>query len=150
MVRESLPGAGEPDLLRHALQLQRPVGHVHRQRLHSPSSSTSPCARRTAAVATHLPQCARASTMSRRNARGSVDAYGSHRQNAFFVRLSPATSSKFHPLKKYSLSFTVHSKRLRPLYLLSLQQFPLKSALYSYSINRLYILHCLRIILFGL
>jgi hypothetical protein len=38
------------------------------------------------------------------------------------LRLSPATSPKFHPLKEYSLSFTAHSKFFCPLYLLNLQQ----------------------------
>jgi hypothetical protein len=43
------------------------------------------------------------------------------------LRLSPAASPKFHPLKEYSLSFTEHSKRFCPLYILSLQQRPLNS-----------------------
>lgn len=38
------------------------------------------------------------------------------------IRLSPATSSKFHPLNKYSSSFTVHSKKFYHLYLYHLQQ----------------------------
>jgi hypothetical protein len=46
------------------------------------------------------------------------------------LRLSPATSSKFHPLKEYFLSFTAHSKRFRPLYFLHLQQHPLNFVLY--------------------
>jgi hypothetical protein len=37
------------------------------------------------------------------------------------VRLSPATFSKFHPLKEYSMSFTVLSKIFHPLYLHHLQ-----------------------------
>ena len=45
------------------------------------------------------------------------------------LRLSPTTSPKFHPLKEYSLSFTVHSKIFYPLYLLSLQQHILNSIL---------------------
>jgi hypothetical protein len=42
-------------------------------------------------------------------------------------RLSPAASPKFRPLKEYSLSFTEHSKRFCPLYILRLQQRPLNS-----------------------
>jgi hypothetical protein len=49
-------------------------------------------------------------------------------------RLSPATSSKFDPLKKYSLSFTALSKRFCTLYLLHLQQYPLNSILYINSV----------------
>jgi hypothetical protein len=41
------------------------------------------------------------------------------------IRLSPATSSKFHPLKKYSLSFTAYYKKVRSLYFQRLQQSPL-------------------------
>jgi hypothetical protein len=52
------------------------------------------------------------------------------------IRLSPATSPKFHPLKEYSLSFTAHSKRLHPLYILLLQQHPLNLVLYIYSVTR--------------
>jgi hypothetical protein len=47
------------------------------------------------------------------------------------VRLSPATFSKFHPLKEYSMFFTVLSKIFRPLYLHRLQQRTLKSILYN-------------------
>jgi hypothetical protein len=43
------------------------------------------------------------------------------------LRLSPTASPKFRPLKKYSLSFTEHSKRFCPLYILRLQQRPLNS-----------------------
>jgi hypothetical protein len=39
-------------------------------------------------------------------------------------------SSKFDPLKEYSLSFTALSKRFRTLYLLHLQQYLLNSILY--------------------
>jgi hypothetical protein len=56
------------------------------------------------------------------------------------LRLSPATSSKFRPLKKYSLSFTEHSKRFHPLYFLHLQQRPLNSILYISKINLEYFL----------
>jgi hypothetical protein len=49
--------------------------------------------------------------------------------DAASLRLSPATSPKFYPLKEYSLSFTAHFKRFYPLYLLSLQQHPLNSIL---------------------
>jgi hypothetical protein len=49
------------------------------------------------------------------------------------LRLSPATYSKFHPLKEYSLSFTTHSKRFHPLYLRHLQQRPLNFILYISS-----------------
>jgi hypothetical protein len=42
------------------------------------------------------------------------------------VRPSPAAPPKFHPLKEYSMSFTPHSKRFYSLYILSLQQRPLK------------------------
>jgi hypothetical protein len=52
------------------------------------------------------------------------------------LRLSPATSPKFDPLKEYSLSFTALSKRLCTLYLLHLQQYPLNSILYYYSSPR--------------
>jgi hypothetical protein len=55
-------------------------------------------------------------------------------------RLSPVTSSKFRPLKEYSLSFTASSKKIRPLYLIHLQQHPLKPVLYIYSVNRIHIL----------
>jgi hypothetical protein len=44
-------------------------------------------------------------------------------------------SSKFHHLNEYSMSFTAHSKILRSLYFLGLQQYPIKSVLCSYSIN---------------
>lgn len=56
------------------------------------------------------------------------------------VRLFSATSSKFHPLKKYSLSFTASSKKFCPLYLLHLRQHPLKPVLYIYSFNIIHIL----------
>jgi hypothetical protein len=56
------------------------------------------------------------------------------------MRLSPATSPKFYPLKEYSLSFTEPSKKFRPLYLRQLQQRPLNSVLYIYSDNRIHIL----------
>jgi hypothetical protein len=46
------------------------------------------------------------------------------------LRLSPATSSKFHPLKEYYLSFTDYFKRFRTLYFYSLQQRPLYLILY--------------------
>ena len=46
------------------------------------------------------------------------------------LRLSPATSSKFYPLKEYSLSFTELSKIFHPLYLDFLQQRPLNFILY--------------------
>ena len=46
---------------------------------------------------------------------------------AQLLRLSPAASPKFRPLKEYSLSFTEHSKRFCPLYILRLQQRPLNS-----------------------
>jgi hypothetical protein len=49
---------------------------------------------------------------------------------SYRVRLSPATSSKFHPLKEYSLSFTAHSKRFFSLYLHHLQQRSLNFILY--------------------
>jgi hypothetical protein len=51
-------------------------------------------------------------------------------------------SSKFYPLKEYSLSFTVLSKRFRSLYLHRLQQYSLNFVLYIlfsiffYQINR--------------
>jgi hypothetical protein len=51
------------------------------------------------------------------------------------LRLSPATSPKFHSLKEYSLSFTELSKRFGSLYFLHLQQRPLKSILYISSSN---------------
>jgi hypothetical protein len=57
------------------------------------------------------------------------------------MRLSPATSSKFHPLKKYFVSFTTLSKIFRPLYLFLLQQRPLNFILYINSVTRLYFLH---------
>jgi hypothetical protein len=38
------------------------------------------------------------------------------------LRLSLATSSKFHPLKEYSLSFIAYSKKVCSLYLQRLQQ----------------------------
>jgi hypothetical protein len=47
-----------------------------------------------------------------------------------WLRLSPATSPKFYPLKEYSLSFTALSKRFCTLYLLHLRQYPLNSILY--------------------
>jgi hypothetical protein len=50
------------------------------------------------------------------------------------LRLSPATSPKFDPLKEYFLSFTTLSKRLCTLYLLHLQQYPLNSILYINSV----------------
>jgi hypothetical protein len=56
------------------------------------------------------------------------------------IRPSPATSRKFRHLKEYSLSFTASSKKIRPLYILRLQQRPLKSILYIYSVNRIYYL----------
>jgi hypothetical protein len=56
------------------------------------------------------------------------------------LRLSPATSPKFRPLKEYSLSFTEHSKRFHPLYFLHLQQRPLNSILYISKINLEYFL----------
>jgi hypothetical protein len=54
-------------------------------------------------------------------------------QPLHLIRLSPATSSKIHPLKEYSLSFTEHFKRFHPLYLHQLQQRPLKFILYISS-----------------
>jgi hypothetical protein len=54
------------------------------------------------------------------------------------LRLSPATSSKFHPLKEYSLSFTELSKRFYPLNLLHLQQRSLNLVLYIYSNNKIH------------
>jgi hypothetical protein len=57
------------------------------------------------------------------------------------LRLSPAAFSKFHPLKKYFVSFTTHSTRFYHLYLLSLQQRPLNSVLYIYSVNRIHKYH---------
>jgi hypothetical protein len=57
------------------------------------------------------------------------------------VRLSPATSPKFHPLKEYSLSFTALSKRFCTLYLLHLQQYPLNFILYINSATRFDILY---------
>jgi hypothetical protein len=53
--------------------------------------------------------------------------------SSFILRLSPATSPKFHPLKEYSLSFTAHSKKFHPLYLLHLQQRSLNFVLYISS-----------------
>jgi hypothetical protein len=50
-----------------------------------------------------------------------------HIKAVIIVRLSPAASPKFRPLKEYSLPFTEHSKRFCPLYILSLQQRPLNS-----------------------
>jgi hypothetical protein len=51
------------------------------------------------------------------------------------LRLSSATSSKFHPLKEYFLSFTSHSKNFRTLCLHHLQQRSLNFMLYiSFSI----------------
>lgn len=38
------------------------------------------------------------------------------------------------------MSFTASSKKIRPLYLLHLQQHPLKSVLYIYNVNRIHIL----------
>jgi hypothetical protein len=55
------------------------------------------------------------------------------------LRLPPATSPKFRPLKEYYLSFTASSKKFRPLYL-HLQQHPLKHVFYIYSVNRIHIL----------
>jgi hypothetical protein len=48
----------------------------------------------------------------------------------------PTMSSKFRPLKEYFMSFTTPYKRFRPLYLFLLQQRPLNSILYIYSVNR--------------
>jgi hypothetical protein len=62
--------------------------------------------------------------------------FGTSRRH--YVRLSPAAFSKFHPLKEYSVSFTVHSKRLFPLYHLVLQQRPLNSILYRNNITHSY------------
>jgi hypothetical protein len=56
------------------------------------------------------------------------------------LRLPTATSPKFRPLKEYSLSFTASSKKFRPLYLLHLQQHPLKQVFYIYSVNIIHIL----------
>jgi hypothetical protein len=50
------------------------------------------------------------------------------------IRLSPATSPKFRPLKEYSLSFTTLSKRFCSLYFLHLQQCPLNFILYINSV----------------
>jgi hypothetical protein len=63
------------------------------------------------------------------------------RQSLPELRLSPATSSKFHPLKEYSLSFTELSKRFYPLNLLHLQQRSLNLVLYVYSNNKIHKLH---------
>lgn len=49
-------------------------------------------------------------------------ATDAHIASPFLPRLSLATSSKFYPLKKYSQSFTVFSKRFHSLYLHRLQQ----------------------------
>jgi hypothetical protein len=57
------------------------------------------------------------------------------------IRLSPAISPKFHPLKEYSSYFTAHSKRFRPLYFHRFQQRPLNSVLYIYSVTRFYYFH---------
>jgi hypothetical protein len=46
------------------------------------------------------------------------------------LRLSPAMSSKFRPLKEYFLSFTAHYIYFRSLYLHYLQQRSLNSILY--------------------
>jgi hypothetical protein len=62
----------------------------------------------------------------------------SHGLFPLILRLSLATSPKFHPLKEYFMSFTTHSKRFRPLYLFRLQQRPLNMILYIYSINRIH------------
>jgi hypothetical protein len=51
------------------------------------------------------------------------------------LRPSPATSPKFHLLKKYSMSFTTLSKRFCTLYLLHLQQYPLNFILYINSVT---------------
>jgi hypothetical protein len=51
------------------------------------------------------------------------------------IRLSTTMSSKFRPLKEYSMSFTTPSKRFRPLHLFHLQHRPLNSILYIYSVN---------------
>jgi hypothetical protein len=51
---------------------------------------------------------------------------------------------KFHPLKKYSLSFITHSKRFHPLYILLLQQYTLNSDLYINSDTRFCILYFFR------
>jgi hypothetical protein len=64
------------------------------------------------------------------------------------LRLSSSTSTKFHPLNKYSLYFTTYSKRFRFLYLLSLHQRPLNSFLYSYNVNKLPFLHFFSDLLF--
>jgi hypothetical protein len=53
------------------------------------------------------------------------------------LRLSPARSPKFYPIKEYSLFFTEPSKKFRPLYIRQLQQRPLNSVLYIYSNNRI-------------
>jgi hypothetical protein len=49
------------------------------------------------------------------------------------IRLSPAASPKFYPLKKYSSSLTTHFKRLCPLNLSHLQQCSLNFVLYISS-----------------
>jgi hypothetical protein len=54
------------------------------------------------------------------------------------LRLSPATFSKFHLLKEYSLSFTEHSKKNYPLYLLHLQQHLLNFVLYILFFTKLW------------
>jgi hypothetical protein len=60
------------------------------------------------------------------------------KESLLLVRLSPAASLKFHPLKEYSLSFTEHSKKFHPLNFLHLQQRSLNFILYIYSINRIH------------
>jgi hypothetical protein len=57
------------------------------------------------------------------------------------LRLSPAMSPKFHPLKEYSLVFTALSKRFYTLYLLHLQQYSLNFILYINSVIRFDILY---------
>ena len=51
-----------------------------------------------------------------------------------WLRLSPATSPKFYPLKEYFLSFIALYKRFCTLYLLHLQQYPLNFILYINSV----------------
>jgi hypothetical protein len=69
-----------------------------------------------------------------------VVCLGSRAQRS--IRLSPATSPKFHPLKEYSVSFITHSKKLHPLYFQHLQQHSLKSVLYIYSVSRFHNTYC--------
>jgi hypothetical protein len=57
------------------------------------------------------------------------------------LRLSPATSPKFHTLKEYSLSFTSLFKRFCTLYLLHLQQYPLNFTLYINNATRFDIIY---------